>query len=82
MVRRFVTGLWLPLLVCVLWPAYAGAQAAGGIAGVVRDPSGAVLPGVTVEASSPALIEKVRAHWQFYRDRRPESYGDIARDLV
>ena len=33
---------------------------AGGIAGVVRDSSGAVLPGVTVEASSPALIEKVR----------------------
>ncbi len=31
------------------------------IAGVVRDPSGAVLPGVTVEATSPALIEKVRA---------------------
>src|SRR6266496_2966573 len=27
---------------------------------VVKDPSGAVLPGVTVEASSPALIEKVR----------------------
>ena len=31
-----------------------------GIAGVVRDSSGAVLPGVTVEASSPVLIEKVR----------------------
>src|SRR5687768_17236263 len=31
-----------------------------GIAGVVRDSSGAVLPGVTVEAASPALIEKVR----------------------
>ncbi|PYR46635.1 MAG: hypothetical protein DMF89_21395 [Acidobacteria bacterium] len=30
------------------------------IAGVVRDTSGAVLPGVTVEASSPALIEKSR----------------------
>ena len=30
------------------------------IAGVVRDASGAVLPGVTVEAASPALIEKVR----------------------
>ena len=30
------------------------------IAGVVRDSSGAVLPGVTVEAASPALIEKVR----------------------
>ena len=30
------------------------------IAGVVKDSSGAVMPGVTVEASSPALIEKVR----------------------
>ena len=28
------------------------------------------------------LIGKVRAHWQFYRDRRPESYGDIARDVL
>jgi hypothetical protein len=43
----------------VLLPAAASAQAT--IAGVVRDPSGAVLPGVTVEASSPALIEKVRS---------------------
>jgi hypothetical protein len=34
--------------------------AAQSIAGVVRDASGAVLPGVTVEAASPALIEKVR----------------------
>jgi len=33
---------------------------ASGIAGVVRDTSGAVLPGVTVEAASPALIEKVK----------------------
>ena len=33
---------------------------AGSIAGTVRDTTGAVLPGVTVEASSPALIEKVR----------------------
>src|SRR5678815_783027 len=33
----------------------------GSIAGVVRDTSGAVLPGVTVEASSPALIEKSRS---------------------
>jgi hypothetical protein len=39
----------------------SGAQTgASGLAGVVRDSSGAVLPGVTVEASSPALIEKVR----------------------
>ena len=42
----------------VLLPQLALAQAS--ITGVVRDSSGAVLPGVTVEASSPALIEKVR----------------------
>ncbi len=42
-------------------PTWAQAQtAAGSIAGVVRDTTGAVLPGVTVEATSPALIEKVR----------------------
>jgi hypothetical protein len=43
----------------VLIPVSTAAQAV--IAGVVRDTSGAVLPGVTVEATSPALIEKVRA---------------------
>src|SRR5713101_1332040 len=32
----------------------------GEIAGLVKDASGAVLPGVTVEAASPALIERVR----------------------
>jgi hypothetical protein len=42
----------------VLVPALVFAQAS--ITGAVRDSSGAVLPGVTVEASSPALIEKVR----------------------
>src|SRR5262245_33713562 len=42
-------------------PHGAWAQTAGSIAGVVRDATGAVLPGVTVEAASPALIEKVRA---------------------
>jgi hypothetical protein len=36
------------------------AQAQSAIAGIVRDTSGAVLPGVTAEATSPALIEKVR----------------------
>ena len=44
---------------CVLLLSPAWAQTSG-IAGVVRDTSQAVLPGVTVEASSPALIEKVR----------------------
>ena len=37
------------------------AQTLGTVAGVVRDPSDAVLPGVSVEASSPALIEKTRS---------------------
>jgi carboxypeptidase family protein len=38
----------------------AAARAQGSITGVVKDTSGALIPGVTVEASSPALIEKVR----------------------
>src|SRR3989442_3696561 len=52
------------LAICAFWilPAAAWAQTAatGTIAGVVRDSSGAVLPGASVEAASPALIEKVR----------------------
>src|SRR5437773_7559459 len=44
----------------LLHPASTLAQSNSGIAGVVKDSSGAVLPGVTVEAASPALIEKVR----------------------
>jgi hypothetical protein len=48
------------VLACtVLLPALAFAQ--GSITGTVKDPSGAVLPGVTVEASSPVLIERVRS---------------------
>ena len=47
------------LLVVLLLPAAAFAQAA--ITGVVRDTSGAVLPGVTVEAASPVLIERTRS---------------------
>ena len=49
------------LCVCVvLLPTAVFAQGAT-LAGVVRDTSGAVLPGVTVEVSSPALIERVRS---------------------
>jgi len=58
MTRRLV---WLVFATCVSLlaiPSVARAQSA--IAGVVKDPSGAVLPGVTVEAASPALIEKTR----------------------
>jgi hypothetical protein len=45
---------------CAVWPVIATAQSGSTIAGTVRDASGGVLPGVTVEVSSPALIEKVR----------------------
>ena len=38
----------------------ASAQVPAGLSGTVMDSTGAVLPGVTVEASSPALIEKVK----------------------
>jgi Carboxypeptidase regulatory-like domain len=48
------------ILAClVLLPTLAFAQAS--ITGVVKDSSGAVLPGVTVETSSPVLIEKTRS---------------------
>src|SRR5687767_1014813 len=50
------TSLILACLLAVQSTAWAQAT----IAGVVKDSSGAVLPGVTVEAASPALIEKVR----------------------
>src|SRR5215218_2067911 len=56
--RRLV--LTVLALVCVAgWPAVSRAQSA--IAGVVKDTSGAVLPGVTVEVASDVLIEKTRS---------------------
>jgi len=64
----------------MLAPVVARAQDTA-IAGTVRDASGAVLPGVTVEAASPALIEKVRTvvtdDRGEYRvvDLRPGSYS-------
>src|SRR5262245_9683596 len=48
------------LLVVALLGAGASVATAQSLAGTVRDTSGGVLPGVTVEASSPALITKVR----------------------
>ena len=61
--RRIVC-VGVGFLTCVmLLPGAAGAQgtSAASISGTVKDTSGAVLPGVTVEASSPVLIEKVRS---------------------
>ena len=54
-----VTRVVLVFACLVVVPAAAFAQAS--ITGVVRDASGAVVPGVTVEAMSPDLIEKVRS---------------------
>jgi hypothetical protein len=56
--RRILPLLLVVLAVLVLLPTAASAQSA--FSGVVRDTSGAVLPGVTVEAASPVLIEKTR----------------------
>jgi hypothetical protein len=53
--------LSLALAVAMLVAVSASVSAQSAISGVVRDTSGAILPGVTVEASSPALIEKVRS---------------------
>lgn len=53
----------LVILAGTMVPATLNAQSSttGAIAGEVKDATGAVLPGVTVEATSPALIEKVRS---------------------
>jgi hypothetical protein len=58
MMRALLTSVAISLAVTLV-PLTAYAQAS--ITGVVKDSSGAVLPGVTVEASSPALIEKSRS---------------------
>src|SRR5438105_10416256 len=59
MTRSRIAMLFAVALASLALPATARAQSA--FAGVVKDSTGAVLPGVTVEASSPALIEKVRS---------------------
>jgi hypothetical protein len=56
--RRVVLSAVILCGAALLLPSPAQAQVA--IAGVVKDGTGAVMPGVNVEASSPALIEKTR----------------------
>jgi hypothetical protein len=57
---RVLKGI-LFVVTCLAIPTMAFAQASASITGVVKDASGAVLPGVTVEASSDVLIEKTRS---------------------
>jgi hypothetical protein len=80
MLRKGVLGAFAAVFVLgMLGPTLAWAQGSG-IAGVVRDSTGGVLPGVTVEATSPALIEKMRSvitdDQGLYRivDLRPGTY--------
>lgn len=80
--RTTMSRLFRQVLLVIGSLAFASAAyAQASIAGVVRDASGAVLPGVTVEASSPALIEKVRTVLSdsngLYRivDLRPGTYS-------
>src|SRR5471030_478241 len=79
MSRSGIAPAFLAAVVSVM--AFSGtAQAQSAIAGVVKDSTGAVLPGVTVEAASPALIEKTRAvvtdeHGEYkIVDLRPGAY--------
>src|SRR4029079_14373504 len=67
-------------LLLLAWAPPAHAQVSSGISGIVKDTSGAVLTGVTIEASSPALIEGSRStvtdgsgHYQII-DLRPGDY--------
>src|SRR3954468_10487192 len=76
---RHLLRLSFAVLTAVLVPTYVFAQSS--INGLVKDSSGALLPGVTVEASSPALIEKVRTavtdgSGQYHiEDLRPGTYS-------
>jgi hypothetical protein len=74
----------LMVQILLVWvPAVASGQAGAALTGVVTDTSGAVLPGVTVEARSPALIEQVRSavtdETGRYRivDLRPGTYSVV-----
>ena len=58
---RFGKALIVAVSCIVLVPATAAAQSS--IVGQVTDNTGGILPGVTIEASSPALIECVSAIW-------------------
>ena len=58
-IERLLRRAFVGVSLLVLLPSGAVAQSA--IAGVARDTTGAVLPGVTVEVASPALIEQTRS---------------------
>src|ERR1700738_5012539 len=80
--RGIMRRVWaLAMVVAGVLVLPSGVCAQASITGTVKDTSGAVLPGVTVEASSPALIERVRSTVTdtsgLYRivDLRPGTYS-------
>ena len=81
MQRRFWLG-FLALMCVLMVPSAVMAQSS--IAGQVKDESGGVLPGVTVEAASPALIEKTKSavtdDQRPLHDRRPPA-GHLQSDV-
>jgi len=62
MMGRFVREAWIAVAVLVLAAGLASAQSTnlGAIAGVVKDATGGVMPGVTVEVTSPTMLERSR----------------------
>src|SRR5262249_39611270 len=62
MVRaKAVSGGLIAVLLLVLGARAWAQQSLGGLAGAVKDPAGMPVAGATVEAASPALIERVRS---------------------
>lgn len=59
--HRLAMALGIACVFVLSLPMAASAQQRASIVGIVADATGAVMPGVTVEASSPALIEQVRS---------------------
>ena len=59
--RRVVLCMAVLCAAVLFIPRASSAQDRAAISGVVKDSSGAVMPGVLVEVSSPALIEKTRS---------------------
>jgi hypothetical protein len=61
MAREYIRAGRFAVLALALLALPSIAHAQSTLTGVVKDASGAVLPGVTVEAASPVLIEKTRS---------------------
>src|SRR2546427_4623666 len=58
---RALTRLLMGVILLLFMAAIAAAQTGAAVTGVVADTSGAVFPGLTVEARRPALIEQLRS---------------------